>query len=284
MTTARGQIERLIAIRDDSEGQIHILPPYEVTASVGSDSNSLRIWQVTSDLDRARAMQIILRSHYLIPPTRGLILGCRFIDAANQERVRQAALDSNHHDRWSAAWQEEPGEMIACAVLDTMYHGNPKGRLEIAQGLLRELPRQSARYGRVEELLDGDWQEKDRSEVLKTLRVAYASRFAVDAPYRGMGIGTLLAQCLLDVGALYRSPQAEFVEVITTLPSQTADALLSQGDGEHDFLRRAGYKLVEESRPSRPLLQPEPSSGDKIIPVTARKLYYYGKTRRGIQP
>ena len=283
MRTANGQLEELLAIREGQDDEIRILPPYERRVTISSNSVEVQVWQVTSDVDRMQAMHIILRSHYLNAPARGLILGCRFVDLSDQEQVRDAARSGNYHDAWSPAWQEEPGGMVACAVLDTMFHGNPNGRRDIANYLLRTLDSDSDRHRHITELLEGEWQSKERTEVLDSLRVAYASRFAVDAPYRHMGLGTLLAQCLLNVGAHYRSPQAEFVEVITTLPSKRVESLVKQKEDEHDFLRRAGYRLIKDVRPSRPLLQANPTTGDKIVPVSAKKLYYYGMTNRLIQ-
>jgi GNAT superfamily N-acetyltransferase len=69
-----------------------------------------------------------------------------------------------------------------------MFHGNPKGRIKIAEQV------------GATELLRGTWHKKDRRKVIEKLGVAWASRFAVDAPYRGQGVGQLLAKKVAEVG------------------------------------------------------------------------------------
>lgn len=258
---------RLRAIKKSSGKEVQILPSYSCVETINLSGLSqileLEFWVVEKDVDRIQALQIILRSHYLSPPKQGLILGCRFKDQETQRQVLQQARQGNlgqPRDEWSVAWEEKPGGMVACAILDTLIHGNPKGRREIAVSLGRE------------DLLN-QWKTLKRTHILNELQIAWVSRIAVDAPYRGIGIGTLLAKHLANLAYYHRVPQATATEVITTVPAEHAKSLLEAK--ENDFLIQAGYSLCKEIRYSRPLLDVNSTTGDRTIFKKARKLYYY---------
>lgn len=272
--TLRNRLKALVAIPKDSrEGTpvIQILPAFKWNGAIyikNIGRVKLEVWMIKSDLDRWRAMQIITRSHFLSFPASGLLLGCRFTDHTVQERIRELSKNEQNDlilDSWSEAWQEKPGRMIACAVLGTLFHGNPKGRIRIAEDV------------RATDLLQGTWHKKNRREVLEKLRVAWASRFAIDAPYRGRGIGQLLARKVVEVAALFRVPHAKFVEVMVTQPITKAKSLVESKRNHHDFLINAGYNIVLDPRPSKPLLIIDPETGELMHPVTCKKMYYYAK-------
>jgi len=124
-------------------------------------------WQLTSDIDRMRAMAIILRSHYLNPPSRGLILGCRFVNVRDQERVRKLFNRADRKDAWSLAWREKAGGMVACAVLDSLYHGKPEGRKELAE-----------REGF--DRLVAHWDQTSRSDIERALETLCIERITFD--------------------------------------------------------------------------------------------------------
>jgi GNAT superfamily N-acetyltransferase len=281
MRVLDGQVRELTATRVGDAGSgvegAQILPPYRWTGTIPTREHGdveVDVWQVTSDDDRARAMQIILRSHYLSVPTHGTIVGCRFTEPAKQELIRAGKRRSTPQDLWSEAWREEPGQMVGCAVLDTLWHSQPTGRKRIAEHVGRD------------DLLS-EWETISpegkkglisRRRVLKELGIGYASRFAVDAPYRGLTLGSLLAGHLVKVGAHHRVPQSAFIEVITTLPTDEAMRLLRPESARSDFLQRAGYTQVKALLPSRRLLQPDPATGNKEVLRSAKKLYYYIET------
>jgi GNAT superfamily N-acetyltransferase len=246
---------------------INILPPLrwrEKLTVAGIGRVEFEGWQVISDVDRMHAMAIILRSHYLNIPSRGLILGCRFAKVQDQERVRRLFKRADRKDAWSTAWGQKAGGMVACAVLDSLYHGKPGGRKELA-----------AREGF--DHLVAHWDETSRADIVKTLRVAWASRFAVDAPYRKIGLGTLLAKKLLHVARFNRLPSADFLEVITTHAAKPG----AHQDPEHDFLVKAGYIRLAREWPSRAQLVIDKSTGDRHDYVRAKKFYYYAKLTDG---
>ncbi|GMV04421.1 MAG: hypothetical protein AMXMBFR53_07010 [Gemmatimonadota bacterium] len=242
---------------------IQVLPTYRKTrAALAADRKvEMEFWVLREDRERARAYQVILRSHYLNVPQRGFFLGCRLVHAKDEQYIREKAGDARP-DPWSPAWHEPTGRMIGVAVADWLYHGVPTGRRHLAE-----------RFG--EKAVLDHWDDMSRSELVRDLRVTWGARFAVEAPYRSIGIGTLLAEELATAVAHHRLPQARYIEVITTLPSERAEHLVTTGSG--DFLTRAGYFRVEDSRPSARQLRMNPTTGDRETLVTARKLYYYRK-------
>ena len=221
----------------------------------------MNVWLVTSDLDRLKAQQVISRSHYLVAPQRGYILACGFSNVGVQNRIRAAARRQHRRspDPWSSAWTEDAGGIVACATLDTLTHGNPCLRAAFAVGEIG--PR---------------WRTLHRGTLVERLRLAWASRFAVDAPYRGIGLGTLLAEQLKVIAARYRELPARYVEVITTHRQEAADALLADQAGKHDFLVNAGYVRVGALRRSAKLGVLNSCTGIREL-RPARKLYYYAK-------
>lgn len=152
--------------------------------------------------------------------------------------------------------------MIGVGVADWLYHGIPNGRREIAEKFR-------------EDAVLHQWDQMTRAELVHGLGVAWGARFAVDAPYRSVGVGTLLADELATVVARHRVPRAKYIEVITTLPRDRAEQLLKTGSD--DFLTRAGYARVDGMRPSSRQLSMNPETGDRDTLVRAQKLYYYRK-------
>lgn len=242
-----------------------LYPPYEaqVTTRMGPfRAVKLRLWLVTTDLDRLKAQKIISRSHYLVAPQRGYILACSFVNPAQQGALRDAAAHEGRRarlDPWSSAWTETPGGMVACATLDTMTHGNPTLRECFAVGEL----------GRA-------WNRIPRDKLMRDLEIAWASRFAVDAPYRSLGLGTILAVHLKPLAAHYRDVPARYIEVITTHPRKRAEALLSNAAGTGDFLVQAGYIRAGALKRSKPLMLLNHTTG-LLERHVATKLYYYAK-------
>lgn len=224
----------------------------------------LEIWEITRDKERRRATEIILRSHYLNAPKRGLVLGCRFLRSEDQIKAKNIAQETSQKDPWSKAWREGTNNMVACAVLDTLYHGKPLGRKELAK-----------REG-FEDLVQR-WDTVTRSDMVTRLRVAWVSRFAVDAPYRSFGIGTVLAKKLREVAKGYRTPSADFIEVITTRPVGTKPPGFAKSSGGNDFLIKAGYYLIPKAYPSKPQAVKDSLTGEKVT-TSAKKYYYYAKT------
>jgi hypothetical protein len=198
-----------------------------------------RFWVVQSDLERLRARQLIEREHYLIPAARGMFLVCGFEDQSNHRKPN----------------------IIGAAVLDTLYHGNPKqGRALFA----------------TEVLGDEKWQDWPRNKIVSRLNIAWASRFAVDKKYHGCGIGTRLAVHLKTIAREFRSPAADFIEVITTEPRTSEMEDHEKGN----FLVQAGYTRMEQPMKSSPLRLLNLKTG-YLDGIPARKHYYYTDLRDG---
>lgn len=255
-----GHLDLIAVHRTHPRYSIQLYPAYSAKATVWIDTIGkveLSVRQLTKVSERVRAMQLIMRSHYLSAPLHGMLLGCWFAKKDEQKAVRLKAKSDLVHEDWSDSWNEPLGSMVGCAVLDTLYHGNPLGREFIAQQI------------------GVKWDRTKRKEMLTELNVAWASRFAVDAPYRGIGIGTELARHMLELAYKHRVPRADFVEVITTETKNRATSRFEQDT--QSFLTAAGYHLVPNSYRSRRLLVPD-DDGVSVAPANSKRLYYFGST------
>jgi GNAT superfamily N-acetyltransferase len=263
----QGSSSRLLAkalSHGENTAQI-LLPTYSTTVQINHErlekELKLDFWVIERDVERIEAQGIILRSHYLDIPKHGLYLGCRFTDPDEQEDVLNMEICKEERpDKWSAAWTEKPGRIIGCAVLSTLLHGKPKGRREVAERLQQA------------DVIH-NWDTLTRSEIIDKLRIAWISRIAIDAPYRGFGLGTHLVKQLSHIAINYRVPKASAIEVMRTVPSKEAELLMN---GQSDFLTRGGYTLFHKKSSSQPLLTTDKENGNRIKPsVNAKKLYYY---------
>jgi GNAT superfamily N-acetyltransferase len=328
--TDGNRVIRLIAL---PEGQldrpIKIFPIYSknITISTIDFGNvAVHIRQLTHDIERLHAMAIILRSHYLSPPARGLVLGCWLVDPAVQRAiceqrrtVGQRSIDDSDkpdslhfggidnyqkgmkqplsdawrlpiedeprlphtYERESDAWRCPPERMVGCAVLDTLWHGNPDGRLKLLRDL-EEKEDSTAKF-----LLER-WKHLDRRTIVHSLQLAWASRFAVDAPYHKLGLARLLAHHLVEVARTQRVPRPNFVEVITTQPaiSKPKENVTTEPDVSEmkdelndDFLLAAQYVLDPDLHDSDPQFVVEGASNvpGSVIERPMKKLYYYAQ-------
>lgn len=239
--TSRGYTV-LASHKENPSVATQILPTYSVTESIRQRDEKkplrMRFWVVQSDLDRLRARQLIEQVHYLMPTGRGLFLACALEE---QEKERKPKI-------------------IGVAVLDTLYHGNPKqGRALFANDVLGT----------------ERWKDWSRDKIVGRLRIAWGSRFAVDSKHQGCGIGTRLAVHLKTVGRRFRSPAADFIEVITTERRPPKTGVLKESG---QFLVRAGYTRLEEPMKSSPLRILNLDSG-YLDGYSATKHYYYADLR-----
>jgi GNAT superfamily N-acetyltransferase len=230
-----GKALRVMAVPNGkSSSPIQVSPNYcersDIRLRNGAKCEA-KFWVVQTDLDRLRARQLIEREHYLMPTARGLFLACGIESKSASLRI------------------------IGVAVLDTLYHGNPKdGRSLFATDTLNSQ----------------QWMNWSRDKIVDKLRLAWASRFAVSSDYQGCGIGTRLAKHLKTVARRFRWPAANFIEVITT------EAKNSQYSG--NFLVSAGYIRAERPMRSSPLRLMNRKTG-YLEPVAANKYYYYADVR-----
>ena len=272
-----GNLDRyeLFAVaKNDAKGEIQILPEFRSVGKINTKKFGdieVEIRELINDIDRRRAMQLIMRAHYLNPPLKGLFIGCWMTNPEQAKQVR-AKESARKQGSWSDAWTEpinKAGHMVGCAVLDTLYQGLPNGRKTIIK---------QEKLTNILDSSDG-WIEKKGEELRPTivnlLGIAWASRFVVDEPYQGLQLGTLLAKKLVEVAYLHRVPRAKFIEVITTEATQKAKERLKHP--ETSFLGRAGYTLDQHEMSSRMMLVPD-ENGNRIKFESGRKLYYFIET------
>ena len=237
-----------------------LLPPYKACVKHKfNDGNvyDLEIFLAVSDQEFVDLQALIASTHYLSSPKSGMFVGCRFLD---REQEEQYLANCNSVRRAS-----KPGSVFACAVIQTLFHGNPIGRSMVA-----------------ERQIGSGWRELPRPEIVRELGLAWGSRFAVDDPFIKNGIGTLLADQLAVVSRRYRLPRASFVEVFRTVTKERCDEIVG---GSEDWLTRAGYKVFREPQYTPPLWEWNSESGNrqppksrKVRPVY-RKLYYLRDVR-----
>jgi hypothetical protein len=184
------EIRRLVVSRPPNGDHVILYPiPTFVRelSTAGFGRFKVNVFVITAHHERSQALQVIERCHYLEPPLRGMIVACKFVDQNTQREIRKKARATDFIDPWSEAWHDKPGGIVGCAVLDTLYHGNPLGRREIPEISKTDL-RSLLRSAGADELI---WSQISRVKLLERFRISWASRFAVDAPYRGLGLSTL---------------------------------------------------------------------------------------------
>lgn len=249
----------------------------------------LHFWVVNQDMVKQQALSLIGRTHYLTAPLYGLILGCCFEDAQQENELKKLAekdgLRPDRKEIESPVWTNPPGRMIGCAVLAELLFGIPKGRDHFADDVLGSDWRTDlleAEQRRNEQDREPREDEPTRRRVVRKLGLTWASRFAVEKPFTGYGkfeegIGTLLARVLKEVAKNHTLPTAERIEVIRTVTSSKAERILN-GERE-DFLTKADYEPLEANY-SRPQWQPNFDTGQNTPPElisdseTYQKLYY----------
>ena len=248
--------------RDSNPNRQTILSPgYQATdrfRDAGSGRRvHIKLWTVYTDRDRLDSRQVIQRVHYLADNGRGMFLACAFVHPEQQCAIRDSAKKL-HKSSEDVSWLIPCGGIIGCGVLDTLWHGNPiAGRSLIARDL---------------GIKGEEWKQWPRDQVIGKMRIAWASRFAIDLPYQGLGIGTIIARHLKKVARLFHAPAADFVEVITTTTKN------SRKGGKPDFLERAGYVRLQETMKSGSLMVMDQSTGYRIA-RPAVKNYYFADLR-----
>jgi hypothetical protein len=124
---------------DQNARAIIISPAYEahdiLPGPVEGKDAEMRLWTVVTDLDRLRSREVIQREHYLSDPGQGMILACAFVDNGVQRNARKIAARRNV-DTYKISWHLPAGGIVGCAIVGTMWHGNPRdGRQLIATNL-----------------------------------------------------------------------------------------------------------------------------------------------------
>lgn len=213
----------------------------------------LDFWAIDNDADRDGCLQLLQRVHYLSTRRRGIFLACRFRSTDQQDAAFRNAPWGTRQREWA-----RPGAIIACAVVDSLMHGQPLGRIEIAKilGLSTAL---------------AQWS---RAEAVSNLRVAWLSRIAVAPPFQHLGIGTRLAVMARRMTRQMRIPRADFMEVIRSLPIDQ----VKQMDRSKDFLERAGFLKVPRPMRSKQGQFPLPNSRRTVLQKVV-KFYYYADLR-----
>lgn len=250
----------------DSHGQnpVIVYPHLQFEDNIQNSrygSFALQSAVVISDLDMIQATAVVSRSHYLPASMRGIVVACRFKHPDKQDKVRRSEAQNRlGRDAWSDAWTTRLGGVIGVAVLDNLYHGVPSARESFVREAAKKLGKKTPK---------GDMTTWPRSWFVQDLGIAWGSRFAVDAPYRGIGIGEVLARRLKDVARNLRLPQANYIEVITTQIREKDKAIA----WETGFLTKAGYRFAAEMK-SRPIRVLDPDSGQRIAHSAAKGYYY----------
>lgn len=240
-----------------STEKILVSPPFLQTrriSLIGSEEEAdLEFWAIENHADRNRCLQLLKRVHYLPMPRRGIFLACRFRKTDQQQAAFRNAPRGTRQREWT-----RPGVVIACAVVDTLMHGQPLGRIGIAEtlGISSAL---------------GQWT---RAEAVSNLRVAWLSRIAVAPPFQHLGIGTQLALMVRRMTRQMRIPKTDFLEVIRSFPINDG----KQRDNRKDFLERAGFLKVRRPMRSKQCQFPVPNSRRSLL-QKAIKFYYYADLR-----
>lgn len=240
---------------------------------------NVQLTVATTDMELLQAQEVVARSHYLHAPHRGIFIIARFENPEDQARLRELAAQPDSAqggnevlDAWSSAWTDVPGRAVGVAVLDRLMHGNPLLRREIAVQVGLQHWWDAVVAAPVKGL---------RSRIVHRLGLAWCSRFAIDAPYRNLGLGAHLAEFAQTVAKALMRPEPRFLEVITTVPRPDhARAESADAKRDSDFLKTAGYTLVGEMQRSKALLTMDPTDGIRR-PQPGVGRYYFAKLNNG---
>lgn len=229
-------------------------------ATCHSGGTRLRFQLALDDATLIEARQILERCHPRKTPASGVYLLCYLSDENEQEKLRSIKSSRPVQEPWSSAWHIPKNSPVGCIVISRLFHGNPKGRKYIRDHARSPIDLENAR----------------RREIVNDLGIAWISRIAVDAPYRGLGIGEALSRESLEV-ARFRLPwQPNYLEVIRTVTQNELERVAAERHAPiapQDFLTRAGYIRAPESircAPYRPL-----SSSGQRMPETESCLQFY---------
>ncbi len=224
---------------------------YSTRTNKASGNHEIKVTIPGRGPDLFHALTVVRRSHPRGAPATGIVVAAKFANRAAQTQVRKAAA-KDKVDPWSPAWHERSGLVVGALTISRLFHGNPKGRIDLANGLGVELP-------------DGIRQ----GQAVKELGVIWVSRIAVDAPYRRCGIGTALLELLrTSIGAtLPWQPRA--IEVMQSVPS--TDVIEAS-----NFFVDAEYRFVRDT-PTAPTRMID-TKGNPGVDLTAlRSLYYWAQ-------
>lgn len=232
---------------------------YRAKTSQAHGSHSIDVVVPGRGADLFHALALLRRSHPRGIPPSGIVITAKFSDHGAEMDVRKVAKramseakDKTLYDPWSPAWNEGTGLVVGAVTVSRLFHGNPKGRFELAQGMGIKLP-----------------ESDDRGDIVKELGVVWVSRIAVDAPYRHCGIGTLLLdQLRTSIGAtLPWLPRV--IEVMQSVPSASAAET-----GGSKFFTDAGYRYERATyTPPTRMIDATGRPESKLTPL--RTLYYW---------
>ncbi|MDD9943432.1 MAG: hypothetical protein OXU20_20500 [Myxococcales bacterium] len=261
----------------------------------------MNLWVVTRHDEARQARELIGRTHYVEGRVRGMLLVAAFASPHDQDFVREYVarkkdIDLNGLEATPESWMwlRPAGGIIAAATMSTLYHGFPRGREQLceqvnAERLIAELHRREERFR-----FDPSG-EPPRREFLRKLGLAWASRFAVEAPYQTVGVGKVLAETAAKVAGERYLPPAKHLEVLRraelarealatlgysrqqVVENPTENVVLRWFRKRGDFLTRAGYGLLR-SDPVAPVWRVDPGTGFAGPPggkAQAFLLYYH---------
>jgi len=199
--------------------------------------------------DLFHALALLRRSHPRGIPASGIVVTAKFADTAAQKQVRESARRGGQ-DPWSPAWHEGLGLVVGALTVSRLFHGEPKGRIGLAQGMGIQLP-----------------QAISRALAIDKLGVVWVSRIGVDAPYRGCGVGTALLDLVrTSIGATLPW-QPRVIEVLQSVPRANATTASR-------FFTAAGYRLDRDTY-TAPVRRIDQSGKPESNLTPQRSLYYW---------
>lgn len=219
---------------------------------------ALRFWLAADDAALIEARELLERSHPRRSPSNGVYLLCGVEDTSWQQQIlNQGRIDPLRPDPWSTAWNQDASHVVGCVALSRLFHGQPRGRAEVAANAGVELSAMPSRRA-----------------VVDSLGLVWMSRIAVDAPYRGLDIGTAMATEVRRIARRRLPWKSDRVEVIRTVPAADVDAIRRKGD----FFTRAGYRLADVAMPCAATRTLTSNGGWAPAPELYRQLYYWCDT------
>src|SRR5579871_1553373 len=240
-----------------------ILPVFKVEIQIPTLACPLTIDTAVTGVDRAAAQTLVQQGHYLGVRQSGLILLAKIQHSKFREKVRRKSRSEK---------ADSTGNAVGALFLERLFHGNPRGRDAIYRDLGRRTPTTPA----------PGTKPGFRNRVVRELGVYWISRVAVEPPFQGMGIGSILCDAARQVAKDRMLESGRYVELIRQLPLYRYEKIVN---GEADFLT-GNSKIFGRDLPfnlrtpflSRVPVEETGPPNERVVPGC--KAYYFSKTGR----
>lgn len=211
---ADGEVVSVVAIDKKRERAAILYPAYDQTCAIAG--RRYRIWCPTEAADIRAAMMLMQEEHPKGANHKGTLVCLA--------EVRSGAR----------------AMLLGVALIGEILHTNLIERRAFADAILGT--------GWLKQIKQG---KLSRGQIIHRLNLTGGKRFVIRSGHRSKGLGAALADNVARIGAAYRWPPADFVEVSRRMGEKTLYSLCKKNG--RDFLTRSSYVPVPSWRWSVPI-------------------------------